>query len=235
MACRGHDLQHPDQLGESTLQRVDATLAYYADHADDFARAEAEGRNPVVVTSGGYATMATGYRIAPPAEEYREGSLAYDLLAPNGSAGRHQQAIPLKYLRKCTTPRTTLEVVLDAMEAGHFDDIGPDNPLGIVTQESQWPRLAWFTHKAIGALGLPAASVQLIKAPGEDDPKVIADEASLTSMTKWMYRPFRTPNGLRRADRIAEVGASLLVKFGLKDPPGLRYLGATPNSQPEGE
>lgn len=210
VAGRGHNVL-PDgslELGESTVARVNTAVGYYHEHAASF-----EESGGALVMSGGYPTMATGNRIAPPPHELREGSLM--------AAIALQRDVPERFVKTVTSPTTTLEVVLRAMEDGHFLGANSENPLSIVTQESQWPRLEWFARRVFK---LPPEAVQLIPAPGEDDPQVISDEAQLMRMTKILYGPAHTPAGLRRAERAADAASRLLISLHIKKPPAQAYL-----------
>jgi hypothetical protein len=131
--------------------------------------------------------------------------------------------IPQKHLRTIASPTTTLEVVLRPYEEGVFAGlpINADNPLGIVTQATQYERLAWFTRRIYK---LPEDAIQLIEAPGEEDPQIATDEQRIMRMTRAMYGMARTPQGLRRAERIADGIASLLFASGITTPPGSKYL-----------
>jgi hypothetical protein len=213
VAARGHSLAHPEHLGLSCIQRVDTTIAYYDKHEDEFNRGREAGKNPSIVMSGSHATMATGYRIPAPEAGKREGSLMLDRAARGG--------IPLEYLHKSITGTTTLEVVLRPLEEGYFRDVSANNPLGIVTQKTQWERLSWF---AVRVYDLSPDCLQLIAAPGEDDPQIQADEGKLMRMTRIVYGPARTPQALRRAEAIATTGARVLTALHLQEPPALRYL-----------
>jgi hypothetical protein len=214
VAARGHSLENPRQLGLSTIQRVETAIEYYEHHADDFVAAEEADIKPAIVMSGGYATMATGYRLSAPPAELREGSLMLKLAS--------ESSIPGHYLHKSIGSTTTLEVVLRPFEEGYFRDINPSNPLGIVTQETQWDRLAWFARKIFD---LSPRAIQLIQARGEENPAIRADEQKLLKMTKILYGSANSPRGLRRAEHIAETGASVLSVMKLQRPPALRYLG----------
>jgi hypothetical protein len=213
VAGRGHSLADSETLGLSTIQRVDTAVDYYHQHQSEFATADDAGLQPSIVMSGGYATMATGYRILSPPASKREGSLML--------THAEQQGVPLRYLHKSITPTTTLEVVLRPLEEGYFRNINPHNPLGIVTQATQWERLAWLAERAYD---ISPSSLQLIEAPGEDSAQIKNDEEKLMRMTKILYGLAHTSKSLRRAERIAEVSSNVLTKLGLQQPPAVNYL-----------
>lgn len=215
VAGRGHDTLPGGEiaLGESTIARVNTAVDFFHGNKGDFTDALKNGMGGVLVMSGGYATMATGNRIAPPAREQREGFLM--------AHRAMQQGVPSEHVGTITSPTTTLEVVARPVEAGYFTAISRSHPLGIVTQESQWPRLLWLTERV---LAVDRNSVVLIPAPGEEDPSILRDEAMLTLMTRVLYGPARTLNGLRRAEKIAQHISVLLTRIGIVQPPATRYL-----------
>jgi DUF218 domain len=215
VAGRGHDILPNGNLalGASTIARVDTAVEYFHNHQVDFDNALATYSGGKLVMSGGYATMATGNVIAAPPYELREGSLM--------TARAIRQGVPAKHVCAVTSPTTTLEVVLRPVEEGHFTSISAEKPLAIVTQVSQWPRLRWFAHRI---LNLDSDSVLPIFAPGENDPNIIKDEQLLMTMTKFLYGAARTPQGLRRAERIAYGTSNMLARVGMHKPPAHNYL-----------
>lgn len=214
--ARGLDIR-PDgstALGASSIERTHATAVYFHKHRPHFEEAYEEGTGGIIVASGGYPTMATGHKIAPPPLAEREGSRMYELLV-----GEYE--VPARHVVAVNSPRTTLEVVLHPWQQGHFQAVTEDNPLLVATHESQWPRIKWFARRIFK---LPAGAVQILAVPGEDDPAIIAEELSLLKKTKILYGPARTPEGLLRAEKIADRLSSLAMSLHLQKPPAEKYL-----------
>jgi hypothetical protein len=212
---RGHELG-PDgslELSESAVQRVGAAVLYHEQNRGEFERAYADGSGGVVAMSGGYAALATANRMAPPPYEEREGTKMAALGETMG--------IPARYLRIDPSSTSTMENLLRAQEAGFFRELSPENPLGIVTQESQLGRLAWFAQKIFKIT--PDAIVH-VDAPGEEDEQILRDEHKLLRITELAYGIARTPNGLRSVERALGVAAAITTRLGLQHSPADSYL-----------
>lgn len=216
VAARGHVLGDDSfKLGTSSMQRVDRLIGHYQQHESAFLDARKNGSGGIIAISGGYPTMAVGRKIAPPPYNLREGPMMARLAVEAG--------IPQTYIRTTASPTTTLEVVLRPYEEGFFTGlaISPDNPLGIVTQAAQYDRLEWFARRIYR---LPRGAVQLIEAPGEENPRVVRDERRIMHTTRILYGMARRPYALRRAERIADNVSRILFTIGVISPPGQNYL-----------
>jgi hypothetical protein len=183
---RGHNIlpNGTMQLSASAIQRVHTVAEYYLTHEDRFVRDLQDGTGGMIVMAGGYASLATGNKLQAPPFETRESTLMCGLARAVG--------IPADYLGNSPSSTSTLENILRAKEEGFFSGVGRENPLGIVTQESQWERLNWFARKVFK---LPQESVVLIAAPGEDYEQIINDERKLMHITRIAYGIADTPKG----------------------------------------
>lgn len=212
---RGHEIA-PDgslSLSASALQRVHTAVDYFNTHRLAFEQADNDGSGGVIIMSGGYAGLATGNKMSPPPHSQRESTLMYRLAKEEG--------VPERYLRNSASSTSTLENMLRVSEEGYFDKLSPENPLGIVTQHSQWNRLNWFAQKVFK---LPPEAVLLVPSPGEEDANVMREEQKLMRITKVIYGLAETPYGLRRAERIASLMSRTAGSLGLQKPPASTYL-----------
>ena len=217
---RGHNVW-PDgslHLSESALARVYAAAEYVREHHDAFEEAREAGTGGVVVMSGGYAALATSGKMRPPPFEQRESTLMY--------REGHRSRIPFGYLRNSPASTSTLENILRPYEEGYLPVLSDKNPLGIVTQESQFDRLEWFARRIFQ---LPANAVQLIQAPGEETPRLSRTSRDLCALPRWL-----TGRSIRRSDceRLKPHSVEFLVRLWLSNckshPPSGTRMPAAP-------
>lgn len=216
---RGHDVTEDGSLRLSTgsIERVETAADYYFKHSEAFEQSLEAQTGGIIVMSGGFGTLSTGVKREVPLQE-RESSLMCGLAMSWG--------LPARYLASSPMAPSTLENILLAKEEGFFGKVGPDNPLGIVTHSAQWERLSWFANRTFK---LPSGSINLIPVPTDEPNAVINDERKLMIITKLLYGPARTPEGLRRAEKIASVAAALATRLGLQTRPAENYVNQRSN------
>jgi uncharacterized SAM-binding protein YcdF (DUF218 family) len=192
---RGHDVLADGSLSlsDSAMARVETVGEYYLENVEAFETSA--GR---ILFEGGWAKGATG--IDRPPVELREGRLMRDLATDLG--------MPEKIAAEGIESTTTMTNVLNSRN--FFGNVGS---LAIVTQLSQADRFNYFAKRVY-----PDAEVEIIEAPGEDDPEIIADEQRLLRQSRILYGWAWSPRTLRLADTLG-VFAGNLVNL----QPGAKY------------
>lgn len=215
VAARGHDGLAGGELtlGKSTIARVETAASYFEQNREQFEEARHVGVGGFMVMSGGYATLATGRRIVAPPYEKREGHLMKELAID-------AYGVPEEFVRESVSATTTLEVVLRPYEEGHFTHVGPENPLTIVAQKSQLPRLRYFA----GKLGIIGISLEELLAPGEESDAIYADEKRLMLVTRLLFSASQKPSALRRSEAAMDTVSRILLATRLIKPPAQKYL-----------
>lgn len=214
VATRGHDILHGEPvMGASTAARAEAAAGYILGHSAAFEQAFADGTGGLVVAAGGYPDMAADIRAT--ASSAPEALLVEQHLAGAG--------VPQEYVVTEADSSTTFEIIYNTWLQGYWGDgrLSRENPLGIVSQASQYPRLEYFARKVFR---LPKDAVQLIQAPGEEDPAIARDERRALLAMKLMGPLARTPLAMWRAEQRLRKVTNALVGWGLLKRPGTRYL-----------
>lgn len=172
------------ELSQPSIARVETAVEYYLSHEELFDR-----KGGQIHFEGGWAAGAAG--MAKPPEDKREGSLMYDMAADLG--------VPEKFRSKGIESTTTMSNWLDVK-----DKYGCVGRLAVVTQMTQAARHQYCAQKV-----LPGTSLMFIKAPGETDPAIEADEERLLKQSHILYGWARGPRMLRVADRMGIVAGRL--------------------------
>jgi hypothetical protein len=221
--AQNHLLDGSLELSESGIARVDTAVAYFEANRDAFAESLERDTGGIIAMAGGYAALASSGRMQAPPYRQREGTQMYE---------RALDCVPPQYLANVPTSTSTLENILSVHESGLFMDVSPYSPMGVVVEEhtaaegeengqySQWARVLWFVRRVYK---LPSEAVILIPTPTRLSDAEQADERKLMRATRLLYGPAHTANGLRRAEKIAGVGARVLTGLGLQKPPAENY------------
>ena len=220
---RGHNIAPTGalELSDPARERVVVAVTYYQDNKAAFTESLQRGTGGLIVMCGGYAALASSGQITAPPYHLRESTMMQNLAVDLG--------VPQRHLGNSPASTSTMENVLRAQEEGFFTELKPGNPLGIVAeahnpdeqgQFSQYARLEWFARKIFK---LPVGVVCLVPTQTSISSAEQADERKLMKVTRILYSAAKTPEGLRRAEKIAAIGSSALSSLGLQKPPVKSY------------
>jgi hypothetical protein len=187
------------RLSGASISRVHSTVSYIERNLAVFSSKRAR-----VVFSGGWAAAAEG--LEPPPSKFREATLMLECARALGIDGKAFSCYAEAYTE--AESDSTLENILRVKEEGYLSEerFTADNPLGVVSSESQLSRINYLLHKA---LGLPPEAILHITSPGTDKLSGGLPEGIILIFTRLAFLGARSHSSLRRRHHILVMGHNI--------------------------